>query len=317
MPKERTNYGKIDPPEFHQLIEKCGGKTKRAEAAIGVHAGKLSKIRGGFEQYTDLIKRRIQAVLNDESIGPVTKRVDPTGIPENCPPILAELIRFCGNKKAATKALQCSESLFYKVTKGEKPMPPAWEPRAQAAMGKPVEGASYQAEAPPAGPTIPPFVPWDGKDMRTILAGARPGQKPRKYKLPTPLADLLERHKGNITAMAVSMGLNAGSLSGVINGQTGFSALNQRRVHAALHGSEPIARPSIEDFDKYTLNMAICILKASNFDRVNDIADILNGRTIFKMNTKDGWLVIYRIGADDLLKFKRLASRDCVKIACP
>jgi len=90
-------------------------------------------------------------------------------------------------------------------------------------------------------------------------------------------------------------------------------------VWSAMHGvtAAPSHSTMGQDYDKYTLGLAICLFSAPAFDRINDIADILNGRLVFKKSTKSGWLVIYKLGKEDLHKFKKLALRDANEIVCP
>lgn len=304
---ERKYSGEF-PPDVQRLVEKSGN-VSAAERAAGVAPSTFSKIRAKSIRYTPLLQERVAVALNNNG---ETQMIDkePT-VPDTCPPLLANLIKHMGNKALAIKALGTSDSAFYATLKG-RPMPPAWIPRAKAAMG--LNAISADVVPPAPVPQIPEFVPWDGK-LASVTLNPRPGQKKgRAIKLPGPLAQLIERHH-NISQAAQSMGYASGSLTAVLADPKKFTDAWQRRVHAALHGIQ-LRGPS-EDFDKYTLGLAIVQMAAGNFDRIADIAEILNGRLVFKRNTSSGWLMIYKMTNDDLRKFKRLAGRDAKEIVCP
>jgi len=241
-------------------------------------------------------------------------------LPETCPLPLAELINAAGGREAAGKIVRAGGNTLSQVIRGERPMLPEWGQRIEEYFagvkneggdgGSQPEGISLEALA-----ASPEFVPWDGT-RRTVTPIAKKGSKSKPVKnVPTPLADLIEKHKGNLTAAAKAMGYQAlTSIYPVLKGTRKFDEKQQRRVYEALHGNAAVFG---REPDRYSLDMAIVQLQAKNYDRVNDIAGLLNGRIIFRMNTSSGWLIIYRLKSEDARKFKRIALRDSQKIVCP
>lgn len=314
------------PPEIAQLIARHGGIVTKAEEAAGFDRGRFGKIRTRVKPYSDNVKQRVLAALENKEGKNMPAPPKPLTIPETCPPLLADLIRFKGTKAQAIKALRTHDSTFYAVL-GGKQMPPEWIVRAKVAMGLPVIGtgaaeaqgeAHTQHEAP--APQIPPFVPWE-KTTKSVNLRPKAGQKKgRVLKLPLPLALLIEKHGGVISRAAHSMGNTSGALTLMLKDHSKFNETWQHKVHNALHGLPPAfaERGQMgEDYDKYSLGLAIITMSANSYDRVQDIAEILSGRLVFKQNTTGGWLIIYKMAIDDLPKFKRLARRDVKSIVCP
>lgn len=301
------------PPQVAELIEKCGSITS-AEKYAGMANGMLGNLRNGKKIYTDGLAARVRVALDSDKPVPQNQTKEKTmtslTIPDACPPILAELIRFKGSKAHAWRVLGTSEGAFYKVINGNGEVPPVWISRAKAAMGQPI------IEAGPAAPQVPEFVPWDGKTVSYTMKPKPGGKKGRTVKLPEPFAKLLEKH-GNLSAMAHSMGHTSGALTAMVDDPTKFVERWQRKVHAALHGLSSTPEAA-SDYDTYKLDLAIVMLKGGqNFDRVNELADALGGILAWKKNTKDGWMLIYSMRAETAAKFKRLAGRDASEIACP
>lgn len=240
-------------------------------------------------------------------------------IPDKCPPLLADLIRLKGSKAQAWRVLGTSEGTFYKIITGRGEMPPEWIVRAKAALGVPVIGAPVEHSPEPNAPQAPPFVPWDGKAKGTFQTRAHGKSKARTIKnVPQPLLDLMAKYNGVVQRASAAVGTTGNTLFKWIEGEIQFDETRQRKVHAATHGMPASNDFSLgEQFDKYTLGLAICLLKGGNFDRIADIADILNGRLVFRKNTSGGWLLVYKMATEDLLKFKKLALRDANEIVCP
>jgi hypothetical protein len=245
------------------------------------------------------------------------KKVD-TILPETCPALIGQLLRAVRTRTAAAKILGTSDTTLRAVIDGSKEMPVQWIVRAKAELGMPVIGdAESEPQAAPS-PAGPPFVPWNGKKVTVKIPG-RNGGKPRFHKgVPEPLAKLIEKYGGNISQAAAACGHTSGAINPIFQDSKKFKEPWQRKVFNALNGIPQQERMS-EDFDKYTLGLAIVMIggSAQNFDRINDIADILNGRLVFRKNTKTGWLIIYRIATEDLPRFKKLAIRDANEIVCP
>lgn len=239
----------------------------------------------------------------------------PLTVPDTCPPLLANLIRAKGTKSAAIKALGTHDSTFYAVL-GGRTMPVEWIARIKDQLGQPAIGAPRGVEAP-AAPPIPPFVPWDGKTVGVFHVKAHGKRKARTIKnVPQPMLDFLGKYDTMSSASRV-IGLSGGSLLPWIEGGRKFTEERQRRIHAATHGAQQALVDDAADFDKCTLGQAIVLLGAPSYDRIQDLAEVMNGRLLFKMNTGVGWLVIYKMAADDLPRFKRLAMRDAKRIVCP
>jgi hypothetical protein len=311
------------PPELAELIKKFGGITA-AEDAIQAGHGLFAKIKRGDFGFSKKMRERARAALNGETI--VVEKQKEKTIPANCPPLLKELYNKVGSFKATYKALGTSDGTLYAVMSGGKEMPLAWITRAKAALGHSVIGlnareqmAEHQAEDQPAQSPMPEMIPWDKKTLVPVQLAARGGSKGRVVKVPPPVSDLLKKFDTNVTQAARSMGRTAGYLTALFEDpKAKFSDKMQRTIHAALHGAIPPSRFSMgEEYDKYLMGLAICFLKTDAFDRVHDIADILNGRLAFRKNTNSGWLLIYQMATEDLPKFKKLAMRDAQEIVCP
>lgn len=309
----------VHHPDVAKLIAQCDGIIDRAEKLAGVGQGTFGKIRRGEAPYSDYIKQRIDAALAGNPIPKDTIMKQPAtlALPETCPPLLAELIRFCGSKAKAARTLGTSEGTLYGVISG-KPMPSAWVVRAKAQLGQPVIGAPSPANAPEGDEQTAPFVLWDGKSKGNFKTRAHGKSPSRTIKnVPQPILDLLAKHGGVVQRASSAAGITGNTIFKWMEGMA-FTEDRQRVIHNAMHGKPTgMTNTMGEDYDKYTLGIAICMLKGSSFDRINDIADILNGKLIFRKNTKEGWIIMYKLAIDDLAKFKKLAMRDANEIICP
>lgn len=249
-------------------------------------------------------------------------------IPDTCPPLIADLIKHVGSKHQARRTLRCSESTLKKIMSRKAIIRPDWTERATAALAAPParapEGPSHLREAmntpliaPAPKSQVPEFVPWDGKSFRAVTLNKPGGKKTVYKKVPAPLALLLEKY---VTASDASraLGMSSSVVQHWLAAHSAFDLKRQRRVHAAMHGEIPTSgEDSSEQFDEYRLDLALVMCRAQSYDRIRDIADILNGQLKFKRNTPAGWVLIYRIKGDDARKFKRLAGRDALDITCP
>lgn len=315
----RNRSDKPYPPEIARLVIKYDGSPGQAERAIGMSMGLFSKIRNGTHPYTDFVRRRVIVALSEPKQEDV-KMSSIKNIPATCPPLLADLVRHKGAKTACFKLLSCSEATFYAVLRGKKDLPLAWIPKIKAELGQSLLGPlAPSMEAPKEQqPQIPPFVPWDGKAKGNFVMEAWGKSKRRVIKnVPQPILDLLAKH-GKIAPAAAAAGTSANTLQKWMEGGPSFHDAAQRKIHAAMHGMPAGGSNSMgETFDKYSLGLAIVMLKGATFDRISDIAEILNGRMVFRKNTTSGWILIYKMATDDLPKFKRLALRDANEIVCP
>lgn len=317
MPFPQRKYEGDFPPEVAQLIARHKGNVSAAERAAGISPSTFSKMRAGKVQLTNYYKQRVLAQLNPEGTDMTTAKPPANPLPEKCPPLLAQLIEFTGTKKQAIRVLGTSDGTFYPVINGSKEMPPAWIIKAKAAMGQPVIGPAAPAESD--APDVPPFALWDGKASDTIDIAGRGGQKGRKVKnVPEPLARLFAKGGGNMTTTSRMVSSSPNTVLKLMEDPKGFTERWQRKVHDALHNVAPAFSASMGiDADKFTLDLAIVTTKGVNFDRINDIADLLNARLIFRKNTGAGWLLIYKMATPDLPKFKKIAMRDATEIVCP
>lgn len=317
MPFPQRKYEGDFPPEVAKLVLKHKGNVSAAERAAGISPSTFSKMRAGKVLLTNFYKQRVLAALNPEGTDMTTAKPPAPPVPEKCPPLIAQLIEFTGSKKQAIKVLGTSDGTFYPVINGNKEMPPAWIIKAKAAMGQPVIGPSTTAE--PDGPEVPSFALWDGKAIGTIDIAGRGGQKGRKVKnVPEPLVRLFEKGSSNMTVTSRMLNSSPNTVLKLMEDPKTFTERWQRKVHDVLHSVAPAFSAQMgADADKYTLDLAIVTTKGVNFDRINDIADLLNARLIFRKNTGAGWLLIYKMLTPDLPKFKKIAMRDATEIVCP
>lgn len=244
-------------------------------------------------------------------------RVSEASLGASCPPSLRELLRAVDwSYDRASEVSGLSKSYVANLARGQKGQrhagPEALQ-KIEQGLRSVGGGVSTHAEA------APEFVPWDNKLRTVIVPKTRTTPKRMIKNVPSMVADLLEQHGVNFSAGARAMGVTGGTLRQLAHGEVEFNDKRQRLVFAALHGTLPTGLNGAgEEPDRYSLGLAVVQLQAKNFDRVNDVAELLNGRLVFKLNTTAGWLLIYRMkGQDDLMKFKRIASRDSGKIVCP
>lgn len=235
-------------------------------------------------------------------------------IPQACPPLLADLLRKLGSKTQAKGFLKVGDIMLNKMMNGKAEIPPAMLIKIKADLGVSLISAPEQAAPVPDGPA---FVPWDGKTKATLQLSASGKNPSRKIKnVPQPIIDLATR-AGSLTGAAKMIGSAIGTVIGLAEGKIAFSDKYQRKVHAAMHGLNPPATSMGEEFDKYSLGIAICLIKGANFDRIADVAEILMAKVVFRKSTGAGWIIIYRMADEDLPKFKKLALRDAQEIVCP
>lgn len=315
-----TNY----PPEISGLIRRYGSVTA-AEEAVHVRHGTFHQIRNNKIPYDYSLEQVVKAAIRTFDFNKESKKMPrhELVIPESCPPLLADILREKQSKQAVRAIVKCGEKTMNGVIAGEHPMPTDWEVKIKAELGQqviPLLEASRAAPQASAEASAPDFVVWDGKTKGTVEIAAWGKAKGRKIKnVPQPIVDLIAKY-GKVAAAAQAMGMTGGALMNWMDQQKPFTHERQQRVYAAMHGmpSSGGANELGQSLDKYALGLAICMLKAPAYDRVNEIAAILNGRLVFRKNTSGGWIIIYRMAqAEDLMRFKKLAMRDASEIVCP
>lgn len=222
-----------------------------------------------------------------------------------------------GPKQRAAKAAGLHPAHFAKLSRGVEKTTEGTLARIRAALGD--EAASPVPLQSSVSP--PEFVPWDQKTRSIVIPKTKNRNKRTIKNVPSMLADLIEQNDYNFAAVGRAMSV-VGTTAQLWaeEGAEYFNEKRQRQVFAGLHGqiATGLNGSGADEPDRFSLGLAIVQLQAKNFDRVNDVAELLNGRLVFKLNTTAGWILIYRMkGQEDLQKFKRIVSRDSGKIVCP
>lgn len=244
----------------------------------------------------------------------------------NAPPLLKRLIEQEGGIKQAATKLGMHNNYVGKISSGRREMSAPLQEKLAAMFGgkadapRVVTGAD--AEPPvfvsPIKPSRKPVDPWDGKKVN-IKVPLKEGKFKTLKNVPEPLAKLIMLHGGNRSEAGRSMGYNgAGSIGGVIEGTVKYSPNLHAKVTAALNGEAPPSKDdSGDDFDKYTLGLAICIVQLNKYEGLELVAEVLNGLLVFRKSTKVGYIVIYKLDKTKLQAFKKLGRRDADSIVCP
>lgn len=323
-PQNIINY----PPEVLALLVHCKS-INNAEITAGLANGTFGKLRDGKRAYTELTKQKVLTALDnftrkqeDKLPMPIPHAV----IPASCPPLIADLIKHVGSRYQARRALSCSEATLKKIIEGKAELTPIWIERAKAALARAAtlapEGPAHLRAAMNAHPfapkpDLPEFAPWDRKTFGEI-AILRGGKKVRtQKKVPMPIVALFNK-MGSMADAGRAIGYSPGWLQNFIDNKREMNLKLQNKIHAAMHGQVPSSGEGVgEQFDEYRLDMAIVLTKAQNYDRIADMAEILNGKLLFKKSTTAGWIFIYSIKGDDARRFKKLAMRDAQEIVCP
>lgn len=178
---------------------------------------------------------------------------------------------------------------------------------------KPAEVSDDQPDNQPQ-----PIPDWDGKRVNVKSFGY--AGKPITVKsVPSSLAELFEKVGGRKGEVARALGY-----SGWNPVEAGFKKdENYRRkwhplVIKALRGEIPGRGADMGQVpDTFKTGFAITLTGLGQFDRVEEIADVIGGQRVFQKNTKAGLIIIYKfLQRERTEKFKRLASRDA-EIVCP
>ena len=134
------------------------------------------------------------------------------------------------------------------------------------------------------------------------------------------IVDLMTKFGNNRSAATRSIGRTNGTLLKAWATKKKIMTPDSRsRIEAVLRGEALPPKPvdPTLDLDKYTLGFAIVIAAPAEFERLYDLGEALEGRWMFKMQSRGVWIAFLKAGADKLKVFKRIAARDASAIVCP
>ena len=236
-----------------------------------------------------------------------------------CPPDLFKALNQAGDMTKLSKASGISVYPIKQSARGITKLNPHYQAQLDAYLrGEPMQQKETTSPFAPPPPVVTP--PWDKKIVAIKFTNATTGKK-TTLKLPTLIAQLFERHHNVKNEVGRAMGY--GGWNTVENNLAkNYERKLHARAYAAVNGlplpsNGGATSESVQD--AYTLGLAICLVGMSEFERLEEIAEIFGGVLVFRMTAgSTGWWAIYRISQRDKLeKFKRLASRDAKKIVCP
>lgn len=154
-----------------------------------------------------------------------------------------------------------------------------------------------------------------------------PGRKPKQnggrknkavYNDPPLVQQLLAMYNGRRSRAAAAMGFATASvLTTWAEDHSKFDEFAQMRVQRALKGEPPPSDMGDTEPDTYKLGLVIGLFPAANFERAIDAAEAFAGKVIFKASVRTEWLGVFKMQTDKAKLFKKLMSRDAVKISCP
>lgn len=244
-----------------------------------------------------------------------------------CPANLAALIRREGQVQHAAAKIGVHKSTIGKWISGARPLPAKYSALTDAALATGAAAPRVGGNALPSSaqldqPQAPqPVEPWDGETVATVRYNSVGGKIKTAKKVPIPLARLVEKFQGRSSDAAKAAGWKTGgAITQIFNGVTKYSPHIHERVVRALRGENPLAGQAA-DFaeDKFTLNIAIAVVTRNEYERLEDIAQVMGCPLAFRMGVGEGsYLVIYaQKDRDKLASFRKLASRDAKKFVCP
>ena len=244
------------------------------------------------------------------------------GIRDTCPPDIFGIILAEGGMKQAARAIGVAASTIRGYATGKTIVKSDVQAKINSFLKEHPSAAPTPAPEPEPAPEIPD---WNGKITNYVFKKGN-GEKASFKKIPIELVELLKRHNHNLSAAAKSIGYSGWGPIWASVEKKNYGDKFHRRVYSALHGL-PLPNGNgrtakeilAEQPDHFTLGLAICLVALSEYERLEDLAEVLGGHEVFKMTAGSaGWLVVYRIkDRDKLEKFKRLGRRDAKKIACP
>jgi hypothetical protein len=235
---------------------------------------------------------------------------------DKCPPRLKELIEREGNTAAAADLMKVSKFSLRDIAKGKRPMASWVAEKVEAALSGATQQQGTGMETDNAPKTYPD---WNGKrrNVKTMGVG---GKVTNTKAVPEPLADLIEKFEGAKAATARALGYSGwGPIQAAYEDSEKYKLKLHVKVLKVLAGEVPTIGPATEQTpDTWKLGLAIVLLSLSEYDRIDEMANILGGQRIFRKGTKAGWLLIYKFPHKEKTEqFKRLAMRDASEIVCP
>lgn len=236
-----------------------------------------------------------------------------------CPPALAALIGQKGNVKAAGKALNFGLAPLRQMATGKRDIPASLLDKIKLLIGDdgspsdpPEQGAPFFDKAKLEIPE------WDGKTT-THKITKKDGSKITVKGLPVELVEVLARNQGSMTKAAKAIGLSGWAPIQMAIEEDRWGKKLHAKAWCYLNGLPiPNGKRVDADGDAHSLGIVVAQVPASNFERLEELAEVLKGGVAWKMTTGAGYVVIYKMpNRDDREKFKRLAARDAKNIACP
>jgi hypothetical protein len=243
-----------------------------------------------------------------------------TSIKGTSPPDLYTLIEREGSIANAARASGIAKYTIAQVAKGTWPL----RQKVKVKLDAYIAGTPHtkMTAEPKPTPTPPPVIPpWD-KKMETVKITKADGSK-QSFKMPSLIARLFEMH-GNVKgAVAKSMGWSGWNPVNDAITAGKYEAKIHARAYCAVNGLPiPNGKNTTDEYEKpdaFTLGLAICLVTLSDYEALEELAEVMGCVLVFKMSAGNaGWVVIYRNPHKDKLeKFKRLGKRDAKKIVCP
>lgn len=241
-----------------------------------------------------------------------------------CPSVLKQLVEREGNFVRAAEKAGLSKYTLREIGNGSRAMTKEVEAKVTAALenkpnGKHQEPPPMNTQAAQSYEGPKSYPEWDGKrrNAKTFSAG---GSETITKNLPGPLADLFDKIGGRKVNVARAVGYSGWSaVEPYIANDKKYRTRLHAKVMAALAGDLPLAPPEpTQEPDTYKLDLAIVILSLSEYERVDEMANILGGTRLFRKSTKAGWLLLFKFPTREKTEqFKRLAKRDTHEIVCP
>lgn len=161
----------------------------------------------------------------------------------------------------------------------------------------------------------------NGEDVEQVVPEEHRGRWNRNVDTsnwPPLLAELVAKHKGNISAAARALGHRTPhAINQVVQGKRAFTDAFKQKVRDAIAGKiEPAEayvykgkKPAVnEELDQGELGLAIVIASSDKITGLYDAAEILGGKNVFRKKMGDHWLFISRFDEDkQMMAYKTIA----------